>query len=1540
MNSTNCEYGLRPYPDQTTNALNPCFLSAVSLGHSMVFGIIGIFQLVQLIQEKRVPPKFKYSSLWRSMSTKHIMHLSNVGLQAVLFLCLVALSPLESTTSIAKLSALSQLLFVLLISVPTQTLQYYKSTASLAGQLFYYSTQFVLFGYQIGQRVSHFPDTRFNVYGGQYGAILEIALMLNALSIFSYDLLFFNPSKELISYYSENKLYPECNIFENLTFTWMNKLIVQVYHDGEIKDPHKMPLPPINLNVKEKAGLLNAKWEKEKWKGRNSLLWAIIHAFGKTLALALTFEIIKNFMTILQPQLLRLFIDEFNQDESRSHPMINAVFVAIALFLMKLISTCLSNQFFITIFEAGMGIRGSLMTMLYQKSLTLSAEAREEKSAGDILNLMAVDVLRIQRFFETSQDIIGSPLALVTTLISLYTFLGYATLGGVVVMAVMFPINSYLSRKIKTYVKTQMKYKDARIKTVTEILNSVKTVKLYAWEEPMLKRLNHVRNDLELGSAKKIAIVTNLTLLAWNCVPILVASSTFLIYAITMNRPLSPEIVFPSLSLFDILNDCIYTIPRTITNFIETGVSLGRLKDFFLAKELDKSFIQRESLPRDSKTPVIELNNATFLRKAFSKPSNDDYDEEAAIETSRVALKNVESFKVYKGQLVCVVGRVGSGKSTFLHALMGFLPCVSGSRPQQPPSFHFRANSVALCSQQAWIMNATLKDNILFGHRYDEAYYNATVRACQLGPDLEILADGDETLVGEKGISLSGGQKARLSLARAVYSRADVYLLDDILSAVDAHVCKLIIDQVLSKSQGLLKNKTVILTTNSTSILKHSNNIYALDGGEIVESGTLDEVSKRDASSKLKALISGFDSYSKREESDDTSKEQKALVADKDVEHYDVEEDIGLVDPVEGENAVSTALQSRKASMATLRPRKIIDINADNRKTKQKEEKKERGRVKTKVYVAYLKACGISGAVIFLIFLIFSRSLLIGENFWLKHWSEDNQKNGENDNIGYYVGIYIFISLAAACFNNAKNVILLLVCSLRASRKLHDAMAIAVLRSPMSFFETTPVGRIINRFSSDMNSVDDNVQYVISFFLLSVLDYVIVIVVIGCQVPLYLVVNAALLVLYLYYQVYYVTLSRELKRLMSTSFSPIMSMLSETLAGHMVIDAFDHFERFDYLNLQNVQFNINCVFNFRSTNRWLSIRLESIGAFMILTVGLLSLATMAGDKALTAGMVGLLMSCALQVTNRLMWIVRMSVQLETNVVSVERIVEYCDLPPEAPAVIENCRPEKNWPSQGYIRFDNYSTRYRSNLDPVLKSLSLEIKPQEKIGIVGRTGAGKSTLSLALFRILEATEGAIVIDGVDISKIGLADLRTNLAIIPQDAQAFEGTVRSNLDPFEEYEDEEIWKALELSHLKPHIVKMAAEEEEGDKKGNLLETKINENGSNLSVGQRQLLCLSRALLNRSKILILDEATAAVDSETDGLIQETIRAEFKDRTILTIAHRIDTVLDSDKIMVLDRGELKEFDTPSSLLANKNSIFYNLCAQGGYLQRSAEQQ
>lgn len=1550
-----CPYGYRPYPDSGTNALNPCFISVISAWQAVFFLLIGSYQLWKLYKNNKVPPRFKnFPTLPSKINSRHLTHLTNVCFQSTLIICELALVSQSSDRVypfILKKALYLNLLFNLGISLPTQYLAYFKSTFSMGNQLFYYMFQILLQLFLILQRYYHgSSNERLTVISGQTAMILEVLLLFNSVAIFIYDLCIFEPINELSEYYKKNGWYPPVHVLSYITFIWMNKLIVETYRNKKIKDPNQLPLPPVDLNIKSISKEFKANWELEKWLNRNSLWRAIWKSFGRTISVAMLYETTSDLLSVVQPQFLRIFIDGFNPETSSKYPPLNGVFIALTLFVISVVSVFLTNQFYIGIFEAGLGIRGSLASLVYQKSLRLTLAERNEKSTGDILNLMSVDVLRIQRFFENAQTIIGAPIQIIVVLTSLYWLLGKAVIGGLVTMAIMMPINAFLSRKVKKLSKTQMKYKDMRIKTITELLNAIKSIKLYAWEEPMMARLNHVRNDMELKNFRKIGIVSNLIYFAWNCVPLMVTCSTFGLFSLFSDSPLSPAIVFPSLSLFNILNSAIYSVPSMINTIIETSVSMERLKSFLLSDEIDDSFIERIDPSADERAlPAIEMNNITFLWKSkevlASSQSRDNLrtDEESIIGSSQIALKNIDHFEAKRGDLVCVVGRVGAGKSTFLKAILGQLPCMSGSRDSIPPKLIIRSSSVAYCSQESWIMNASVRENILFGHKFDQNYYDLTIKACQLLPDLKILPDGDETLVGEKGISLSGGQKARLSLARAVYSRADIYLLDDILSAVDAEVSKNIIEYVLIGKTALLKNKTIILTTNTVSILKHSQMIYALENGEIVEQGNYEDVmNRKNNTSKLKKLLEEFDSPIDNGNESDVQTEHRS--------ESEVDEPLQLkVTESETEDEVVTESElelikanSRRASLATLRPRPFVGAQLDSvKKTAQEAEKTEVGRVKTKVYLAYIKACGVLGVVLFFFFMILTRVFDLAENFWLKYWSESNEKNGSNERVWMFVGVYSLIGVASAAFNNLRSIMMLLYCSIRGSKKLHESMAKSVIRSPMTFFETTPVGRIINRFSSDMDAVDSNLQYIFSFFFKSILTYLVTVILVGYNMPWFLVFNMFLVVIYIYYQTFYIVLSRELKRLISISYSPIMSLMSESLNGYSIIDAYDHFERFIYLNYEKIQYNVDFVFNFRSTNRWLSVRLQTIGATIVLATAILALATMNTKRQLSSGMVGLLMSYSLEVTGSLTWIVRTTVMIETNIVSVERIVEYCELPPEAQSINPEKRPDENWPSKGGIEFKNYSTKYRENLDPVLNNINVKIEPCEKVGIVGRTGAGKSTLSLALFRILEPTEGKIVIDGIDISDIGLFDLRSHLAIIPQDAQAFEGTVKTNLDPFNRYSEDELKRAVEQAHLKPHLEKMLhskprdvdSNEEDGNV-NDILDVKINENGSNLSVGQRQLLCLARALLNRSKILVLDEATASVDMETDKIIQDTIRREFKDRTILTIAHRIDTVLDSDKIIVLDQGSVREFDSPSKLLSDKTSIFYSLCEKGGYLK------
>ncbi|CCE63528.1 hypothetical protein TPHA_0F00410 [Tetrapisispora phaffii CBS 4417] len=1561
-----CPNGFHPYLDNHTNALTPCFLSLVNLVSVLFFSCVGVIQLIQLLRETKIPPNFKYKFRWSSLPSRHLLHITDISLQVVILvlqLCVLFSNSKSEQPLITQYAILSNIGFLVLISYPTQYLEYYKSPCTIGNQIFYFMFQICLVSFQIIQRFTHGNRDALVTVSGKYSSILECLLLFNTIVIFIYETRYFKPAPQVIDFYKSNDLFITNHALADIWFMWMNKLISQTYKDKKIKDPHNLPLPPIDLDIRTIATRMESSWEKQKWNGTNSILRVILTTFCKSLIIAMLYETTTDILTVIEPQFLRVFIKTFEMNETNVYPPLQGAIIVVALFLSKFISTLLGNQFYIKIFEVGLGIRGSLMALVYKKSLRISSDARQKHSSGDIINLMSTDVLNLQRFFENSQSIIGAPIQIVIVLISLYLLLDKAVFAGMISMVIMIPINAYLSRKVGSLYKTQMKYKDSRLTILTEILNSIKSIKLYSWEKPMLKKLLHVRNDLELENFKKIGIFSNLIFFAWNCVPLMVTCSTFLIFSMISDVPLSPDIIFPSLTLFNILNDAIYVVPSTINDVIQANISMKRLRDFLLAEELDDSFIEYKSPSETDDAPVIEINNATFLwqsKKIINE--NSSTDEESNIETSKAALKNIDNFTVKKGSLTCIVGKVGSGKSTILHAILGQLPCISALDQTRAPKVTIRATSIAYCPQEAWIMNSSVKENIVFGHKHDENYYNLVIQACQLASDLSILPDGDETIVGEKGISLVGGvQKARISLARAVYARADVYLLDDILSAVDAHVSKNIIKYVLSKETGLLRNKTIILSTNNVNVLKNSQKIYAIEKGEIVEESDYENVMNSSDASRIKKLIEEFGtSTSNSNEVKETSSENSSSeIEDKTsnatelLKKKDIDEDNDIVESIvsfDAENMFQniSMVNSRRASMATLKRKPVLDLDKSKKKTAQQEETKEEGRVKTRVYIAYIKACGVTGVILFFVFMILTRIFDLAETFWLKYWSESNAKAGYNKDFLKFVTIYAIIGLLSAAFNNIRTVIMLLYCSIRGSKKLHDGMALSVMRSPMSFFETTPIGRIVNRFSSDLEAIDSGLQYIFSFFFRSVLIYVVSLILVGYNLPWFIALNAVLIMIYFYYQAYYIMLSRELKRLTTISYSPIMSLISETLGGFSVINAFDHTSRFNFFNFETVQYNIDCVFQFRSTNRWLSVRLQTIGNLIILATGLLSFATLGTKKQLSSGMVGLLMSYSLQVTSSLMWIVRMTVQIETRIVSVERTLEYCELKPEALEIIENSRPPEGWPREGAIEFNNYTTKYRENLDPVLKDINVSIKPKEKIGIVGRTGAGKSTLTLALFRLIEATGGSISIDGIDISKIGLEDLRSNLAIIPQDAQAFEGTIRSNLDPFDQHSDEELWRAVELSHLKQHILRM--NEEANDRESDssrtdittpdshnikeLLATPISKNGSNVSVGQRQLLCLSRALLNPSKVLILDEATAAIDMETDKIVQDTIKNEFKERTILTIAHRIDTVMNYDKILVLDKGEVAEFDTVSNLLSDKNTMFYKLCEQGAYLK------
>ncbi|ETN40306.1 uncharacterized protein HMPREF1541_04582 [Cyphellophora europaea CBS 101466] len=1339
------------------------------------------------------------------------------------------------------------------------------------------------------------------------------------LGIVEFILEYFVPKKQ--SVYDALGAEDECpmeyaDIFSILTFGWMTPMMRFGYKNFLTADDLW------NLRqrdtTKVTGDLLQRAWELELEKKKPSLWIALGRAFGGPYLRGALIKTVSDSLAFIQPQLLRLlikFVDSYRHGNV-PQPAIRGVAIALAMFATSVCQTAALHQYFQRAFETGMRVKASLTSMIYSKSLKLSNESRATKSTGDIVTYMSVDQQRLSDLCQWGQQLWSAPFQIALCMISLYKLVGVACFAGVAAMVLMVPINAFIARFMKRLQLSQMKYKDSRARLMTEILNNMKSIKLYAWGSAFMDKLSHVRNDQELNNLRKIGAAQSFATFTWSSTPFFVSCSTFAVFVLVNKQPLTTDLVFPALTLFNLLTFPLTILPMVITSIIEATVAVGRLTAFFTADELQENAVRFIDQPAEQAgEESVSIREATF-----TWDKNQD----------KNVLQNI-NFKANKSELTAVVGRVGDGKSSLLQSILGDLWKINGEVVVR--------GRLAYVAQQPWVMNASVKENIVFGHRWDPHFYNQTVSACALTDDFKQLPDGDQTEVGERGISLSGGQKARLTLARAVYARADIYLLDDVLSAVDQHVGRHIINNVLGPN-GLLSGKARILATNAITVLKEADYIYLLRNQSILEKGTYKQLiaMRGEVSNIIKSAVSDEGEHGGSEaekspsiegmDSDDSTAFQDELDPE---EAEEARQEVGGLAPIRpGPSGPSTA--GRKSSYATLRrastvsfhgPMGAVTDEEQGLKTKQNKETQEQGKVKWSVYTTYAKESNLVAVGIYFVALVAAQTAQIGGSFWLKRWSEINERTGINPEVGKYIGVYFAFGIGAAGLVVIQTLLLWIFCSIEASRKLHDRMAYAIFRSPMSFFDTTPIGRVLNRFSSDIYRVDEVIARTFNMLFVNTGRAIFTIGVIAVSTPVILVVVLPLGVVYVVYQKYYLRTSRELKRLDSVSRSPIYAHFQESLGGVSTIRAYRQQGRFALENEWRMDANLRAYFPSVSANRWLAVRLEFIGSIIIFSSAVFAIISVSTGSGLSAGMVGLAMSYALQITQSLNWIVRQTVEVETNIVSVERVLEYANLPSEAPDVIFKKRPNIGWPASGQITLKNYSTRYRENLDPVLRDISLSINAKEKIGVVGRTGAGKSSLTLALFRIIEPISGNISIDGLNTSTIGLLDLRRRLAIIPQDAALFEGTVRDNLDPRHVHDDTELWSVLDHARLKQHVSEMPGQ----------LDAAIHEGGSNLSQGQRQLVSLARALLTPSNILVLDEATAAVDVETDALLQATLRSTvFDNRTIITIAHRINTILDSDRIVVLQQGKVAEFDTPQELI-NRRGLFYELVREAGLL-------
>uniref|UniRef100_A0A669C4E3 Canalicular multispecific organic anion transporter 2 n=1 Tax=Oreochromis niloticus TaxID=8128 RepID=A0A669C4E3_ORENI len=1231
-----------------------------------------------------------------------------------------------------------------------------------------------------------------------------------------------------------------------------------------------------------------------------SFLRALIKAFGPYFLIGSGYKLLQDIITFVNPQLLKMLISFI---KAKDVPNWWGYTLACLMFFTALLQTLILHHHFQYCFVTGMNVRSAVIGAIYRKALVITNAAKRSSTVGEIVNLMSVDAQRFMDLTTFLNMLWSAPLQIMLALYFLWQILGPSVFAGVAVMILLIPFNAFIAMKTRAYQVEQMQHKDARIKLMNEILNGIKVLKLYAWENSFKQKVLAIRQK-ELIVLRKTAYLGALSTMAWTSAPFLVALTTFAVY-VTVDKKniLDAETAFVSISLFNILRFPLNMLPQVISSLVQASVSLKRVQNFLSHDELDPDSVNRNNTSTEFAVTVV---NGKFTWGKDDAP----------------VLHNI-NVMVPQGSLLAVVGHVGCGKSSLISALLGDMEKVEGEVSVR--------GSVAYVPQQAWIQNATLRDNILFGNPYNEQKYNSVLEACALTPDLQVLPGGDMTEIGEKGINLSGGQRQRVSLARALYNDADVYLLDDPLSAVDAHVSKHIFDNLIGP-EGALKGKTRILVTHGISFLPQVDNIMVMVDGRVSEMGSYQDLLKQNGAFAEFLRNYALEDIIEEDEAGGTIIEDDELFPDDALSNH--------TDMVDSEPMINEAKRSFIRQMSIMsadgenpRSRSVRRHGCSQRKHSESQDKKkpremekliqaetaETGQVKGKVYLEYVKAVGPLLSVVICFLYGCQSAAAIGTNIWLSEWTNDAVTNSTTENVQMRVGVYAALGFAQG--------ILIMIASftlamgnIGAAKKLHVNLLTNKFHTPQSFFDTTPIGRIINRFSKDIYVIDEALPSTVLMFLGTFFVSLSTILVIVSSTPIFAVVIVPLAVIYVFVQRFYVATSRQLKRLESVSRSPIYSHFSETITGCSVIRAYGRHSAFVLMSDMKVDENQKSYYPGIVSNRWLGVRIEFIGNCIVLFAGLFAVT---GKDSLSPGLVGLSVSYALQVTMSLNWMVRMTSELENNIVAVERVKEYSETKTEAPWEVEDKKPPLEWPMQGNVEFNDYSVRYREGLDLVLKDITLKVKGGEKIGIVGRTGAGKSSMTLCLFRLLEAAGGEITIDNVKISEIGLHDLRSKLTIIPQEPVLFSGTLRMNLDPFEKYSDEEVWKALEHSHLHKFVSNQAAK----------LDLECSEGGENLSVGQRQLVCLARALLRKTRILILDEATAAIDLETDDLIQSTIRTQFEDCTVFTIAHRLNTIMDYTRVLVLDKGRIAEFDTPTNLIS-KRGIFYGMAKDAGLAQ------
>ncbi|XP_015781053.1 multidrug resistance-associated protein 1-like [Tetranychus urticae] len=1288
--------------------------------------------------------------------------------------------------------------------------------------------------------------------------------------------------REIFTKEIENEYpYESSSFIGRLFFTWFDSMVIRGYRKTlQQSDIWNLSGENTSLATENKITAVEAKLNRDgQKKNQVNILKILLKSFWPTLLLGAVCKLFSSLLVFASPQLLDALLSFVVSDQ----PVWKGYIIAIAMFVSSLTQSILDSQSEFWTQTTSIRLRSALAATIYKKTIKLSNLGKRDYTTGEIVNIMAVDAQRVIDYTNVVNVLWSAPLQLGVTIYLLWRQLGVSAIIGISVVLLVIPLNGFITAQYRKCQIALMKEKDSRSKIISEVLSGMKVLKLYAWEEAFGDIIAAIRRN-EIKYLKSQAIWMGGITIAFGSVPFLITVISFTTYVlIDKSHVLDANKAFVTISLINLLTMPLGFLPMVLTYGASFLVALKRVNKFLAGDELDLESIRHDP---DSSTP-IKVKNATFSWSPDEEPT----------------LKNI-NLEVEKKKLVAVVGIVGSGKSTLLSALLGDLHKQHG--------FVNVYGKLAYVPQSSWIQNATVRDNILFDAPFVKGKYDQIIEACALTPDLKILAGGDLTEIGEKGINVSGGQKQRISIARAVYSNSDIYLFDDPLSAVDAHVAKHLFDQVIGP-KGMLKNKTRLLVTHRITFLPQVDEIVVLRDGKIYESGTYSE---------LMAKKGEFFDYivqylTEREEELDP--EEKDFVKALDPE---IEKKLSLTRSVSTSSSLTSSirLRRRKSRASLIRSSSVISKNEepDSKDDKFKlieAENVETGSVNSKIYLDYFIAIGVKACVVTLILFAVSNVISVGSNLWLTAWSEDSLDPLNRNNTALRnkrLIVYALLGTGQTILTFFSTMVLS-IAVINGACWIHEQMLSRLVRAPMSFFDSTPIGRILNRFTADIGAADTTIGFNLRLLVSQLFSSIASIVIISIETPILIIILLVLGIVYIFIQKIYIASSRQLRRIDGVTRSPVYSHFSESVSGSSSIRAYQASDKFTHKIFKLVDTNNSASIANLAASCWLSVRLQILGNIIVTATALLAVIS---RDSLSPGKTGLSISYASQITSMLSMLVRAFSDIENNLVSVERCLEYTKLPVEASWINPTHRPQKDWPSKGNITFNKYSTRYRPGLDLVLKEITCCINSNEKVGIVGRTGAGKSSLTLALFRLIEPIEGTIKIDDEDITQLGLHDLRSRLTVIPQDPVLFSGSFRRNFDPFEKYADHEIYNAIEQANLKDFVASL----------DNGLDHEVTEGGDNLSVGQRQLVCLARALLRKSKILVLDEATAAVDVETDELIQQTIREQFKDCTIVTIAHRLNTILDYDKIIVMDKGQIIEHDSPENLLKNDKSVFYSM--------------